>query len=52
LFKHTIDAETHNGVKTLFFKEFILTNKMDKEWGKLYADLFDWRQESDYMNYD
>jgi uncharacterized protein (UPF0332 family) len=51
LIKHGIEAKTHNGVKTLFLKEFVLTNKINKELGKLYADLFDWRQAGDYTDF-
>jgi len=45
------EAKTHNGVKTLFFKEFIATGKMDKEFGNLYSDLNAWRSEGDYADF-
>ena len=51
LLKHQIKAETHNGVRTQFFLNFIKTGIVDKESGKLYADLFEWRQESDYADF-
>jgi uncharacterized protein (UPF0332 family) len=31
--------------------EFIRSGKIDKEFGKLYSDLFDFRQESDYSDF-
>ncbi len=51
LIQRGFEAKTHNGIKTLFFREFILSQKMDKELGKLYSDLFDWRQEGDYTDF-
>jgi uncharacterized protein (UPF0332 family) len=51
LYKHQIKAETHNGTKTTFFLHFVKTNKIEKQLGKLYSSLFDWRQESDYADF-
>jgi uncharacterized protein (UPF0332 family) len=31
--------------------EFIKTGLFDKEYGKLFSDLFDWRQEGDYSDF-
>ena len=31
--------------------EFIKNGKFDKEFGKLFSDLFDWRQEGDYSDF-
>lgn len=45
------EAKTHNGVKTIFFKEFIATGLIDKEFGTLYSDLIDWRSEGDYADF-
>lgn len=45
------EAKTHNGVKTLFFKEFVSTGKIGKEYGSLYSDLMDWRNASDYADF-
>lgn len=42
------DSHTHNGVKTKFSELFIKTGKMDKEQGKIYSQLFTWRQKGDY----
>jgi uncharacterized protein (UPF0332 family) len=45
------EAKTHNGVKTIFFKEFIATGLLTKDSGNLYSDLLDWRSESDYADF-
>lgn len=39
---------THNGVKSNFSEYFIKTGKIDKEYGKMYSQLFSWRQKGDY----
>jgi uncharacterized protein (UPF0332 family) len=51
LFKNDIKAETHNGIKTQLFLNYVKTGKIDKKFGKLYSHLFDWRQESDYADF-
>jgi uncharacterized protein (UPF0332 family) len=39
---------THNGAKSNFTEHFIKTGIVDKEFGKIYAQLFTWRQKGDY----
>ncbi len=39
---------THNGVKISFSERFIKTGRLDVSSGKLYAQLFAWRQKGDY----
>lgn len=51
LFKYGIKAETHNGVKTQLFLNYVKTGLLSREHGKLYAHLFDWRQETDYTDF-
>lgn len=51
LYKNNIKAETHNGIKTQFFLHFVKTGEMDKNSAKIYAHLFDWRQETDYADF-
>jgi uncharacterized protein len=51
LIKHDIRTHTHNGCKTKFHLDFVKTSIIDKEFGKLYTDLFDWRQEGDYADF-
>ncbi|MBS1529856.1 MAG: HEPN domain-containing protein [Bacteroidetes bacterium] len=48
LLKNGISTHTHAGLKTQFNQHFVKANKIDKEFGKLYADLMDWRQKGDY----
>jgi uncharacterized protein (UPF0332 family) len=51
LFYHSIEAKTHKGVRIKFMSEFIKTELFDKEYGKLFSDLYDWRQEGDYSDF-
>ncbi len=43
-----LNPTTHNGAKSNFSEHFILTNKIPKEFGKIYSQLFTWRQKGDY----
>ena len=51
LFQDGITAKSHDGLKTKFLQQYIKTNLIDIEFGKLYSRLIDWRQESDYSVY-
>lgn len=51
LYYHSIEAKTHKGVRIKFMNEFIKTGLFDKEYGKLFSDLYDWRQEGDYSDF-
>ena len=51
LLKNKFRTYTHNGCKAKFHLEFVKTGIIDKSYGKLYSDLFDWRQEGDYADY-
>jgi len=51
LYYHSIEAKTHKGVRIKFMGEFIKTGLFNKDFGKLYSDLFDWRQEGDYSDF-
>jgi len=46
-----IETKSHNGVRIIFFKEFIKNGEIDKKFGKLYTDLFTWRNEGDYADF-
>jgi uncharacterized protein (UPF0332 family) len=48
LLKQDVSTYTHSGLKTQFNLLFIKTGAIDKEFGKLYSDLMDWRQKGDY----
>lgn len=39
---------THNGAKSNFSEYFIKTGKIEKEYGKMFSQLFTWRQKGDY----
>jgi len=49
--KHEINSHTHIGVKTQLSLLFIKTGKLDKKYGMLYSDLFDYRQKGDYGDF-
>ncbi|OFX59544.1 MAG: hypothetical protein A2046_07265 [Bacteroidetes bacterium GWA2_30_7] len=51
LLKNNFRTYTHNGCKSKFHMEFVKTGMIDKSFGKLYSDLFDWRQEGDYADF-
>ena len=48
LLKNGTSAQTHTGLKSQFNLHFIKTGAIEKSFGKLYADLMDWRQKGDY----
>lgn len=48
LLKSDINPTTHNGAKTNFSQHFIKTKKISSELGKIYSQLFTWRQKGDY----
>ena len=51
LFSKSFEAKTHKGVRIKFMKEFIKSGIFDKNFGKLYSDLFDMRHEGDYSDF-
>jgi uncharacterized protein (UPF0332 family) len=51
LYKNELKHETHNGVKTQFNLHFVKSQLVSIQYGKLYSNLFDWRQESDYADF-
>jgi len=48
LLKNDLKPTTHNGAKTNFTQHFIKNQKIDKRYGKIYSQLFTWRQKGDY----
>jgi len=48
LVKNEIITYTHSGAKNQFSLHFIKTEKFDQKYGKLFGELFDWRQKGDY----
>ncbi len=43
-----LNPATHNGAKSNFTEHYIKTNLISKEYGKIYSQLFTWRQKGDY----
>jgi uncharacterized protein (UPF0332 family) len=55
LIRDDLKPTTHNGAKSNFSEYFIKTGKIDKELGKIFSQLFTWRQKGDYddlFNFD
>lgn len=50
LVSNEIYTQSHSGMRTQFSKYFIKTGKLDKKYGKLLVQLYDWRQKGDYEN--
>ena len=48
LIKHNISTQTHDGARLQFGSLFIKNGIIDKEFGKLFSKLFDFRQKGDY----
>lgn len=42
---------THNGAKSNFSEYFIKTGEIEKEYGKIYSQLFTWRLKGDYDDF-
>jgi uncharacterized protein (UPF0332 family) len=51
LLKNGVSTQTHNGSINQFNLHFIKTGQIDRELGKLYASLMDWRQKGDYGDF-
>jgi uncharacterized protein len=48
LLKNNIETQSHDGARTQFGLHFIKTGKIDKQFGKLFTKIFDFRQKGDY----
>lgn len=48
LLRNGLNPSTHNGAKSNFTMHFIKTQIIDKKFGKIYSQLFTWRQKGDY----
>jgi uncharacterized protein len=51
LYKNDINANSHAGLKHQFTLHFIKTGLIDKDLGRLFVQLFDWRQKGDYGDF-
>ena len=45
-----IQTKSHSATKSQFSLYFIKSEKLDKRYGRLLSELFDWRQKGDYDN--
>ncbi len=48
LLKNNLETQSHDGARTLFGFHFIKTGVIDKQYGKFFTKLFDYRQKGDY----
>ena len=51
LAREGLSSNKHSGVKALFNQRFVKTGEVRKEDGKLYNQLFEERQEGDYVDF-
>jgi len=51
LYSRSIEVKTHKGARIKFMSEFIKTGLFEKDFGNLFSDLYDWRQEGDYSDF-
>ena len=51
LAQHGMSSSKHSGVLSLFNLNFVKTGKIAKEIAEIFNDLFDNRQESDYVDF-
>ena len=49
LLERRLSFKKHSGVRAAFHKVFLKTSLLDLRWGKLYDQLFEDRQEADYV---
>jgi hypothetical protein len=49
LMENNLSFTKHSGVRAGFHKQFIKTGIIDPKWGRLYDQLFEDRQEGDYV---
>jgi uncharacterized protein (UPF0332 family) len=49
LLERGLSFKKHSGVRAAFHREFIKPGLLDVKWGKLYDQLFEDRQEGDYV---
>lgn len=51
LLKSDLKPTTHSGAKSNFSEFFIKTDLIPKQFGKIYSQLFTWRQKRDYDDF-
>jgi len=48
LLENQIETDSHDGARNQFGLHFVKTGKIEKNFGKLFSKLFDYRQKGDY----
>ena len=51
LLSRGLASSKHAGVRSLFNREFVKTNLIDKDLGRFFSDIYDSRQEGDYKDF-
>ncbi len=51
LVRHGISSSKHTGVRSLFNRHYGKTGKIPKDLARIYNDLFERRQEGDYIDF-
>ena len=51
LVRHGLSSSKHTGVRSLFNLHYVKTEKIPKELARIYNDLFERRQEGDYIDF-
>jgi uncharacterized protein (UPF0332 family) len=51
LMQHDLSSARHTGIRSLFNQHFVKTEKISKKFAQIYNDLFERRQESDYLDF-
>ena len=51
LIQEGLSSSKHTGLRSLFNRHFVKTNKVPKEKARIFNDLFERRQEGDYVDF-
>jgi len=51
LLRNGLSSSKHSGVRSLFNRQYVKTGKVPKKIARIYNDLFERRQESDYIDF-
>ncbi|MBW1982244.1 MAG: HEPN domain-containing protein [Deltaproteobacteria bacterium] len=51
LVRHGLSSSKHAGVRSLFNRQYVKTGKIPKDLAHIYNDLFERRQEGDYIDF-
>jgi uncharacterized protein (UPF0332 family) len=51
LVRHGLSSSKHTGVRSLFNRHYVKTDKIPKNLARIYNDLFERRQEGDYIDF-